>query len=268
MEYKSLEGRWDILYRDYPEVYDEFAAIPKTPDLFPEYAKKFKFKDKIILDIGSGTGLSSFAILPYCKSVIGVEAEEAMIEVAQINAMGRNVTGIQFIQGLADSVPLEDNSADISLAISLAVFDPDEIRRYVKEQMRVVKPGGMVIKMDIAPGWYGGDMAPILLGPSRTTDVDTEGTVDKILRQEFSFQFKDYYQTQEYGSVDKICRTYGFIFGQKAIDYFLKKKKTKIKWKSRVFYKQVEKAGREKEEHEAFISEFIDYLAAVKSMSI
>ncbi len=27
----SLEGRWDILYRDYPEVYDAFARIPKRP---------------------------------------------------------------------------------------------------------------------------------------------------------------------------------------------------------------------------------------------
>ena len=28
---ESLEGRWDILYRDYPEVYEEFGRIPKVP---------------------------------------------------------------------------------------------------------------------------------------------------------------------------------------------------------------------------------------------
>jgi len=28
---ESIENRWDILYRDYPEVYDEFAVVPRTP---------------------------------------------------------------------------------------------------------------------------------------------------------------------------------------------------------------------------------------------
>jgi len=27
----SIENRWDILYREYPEIYDEFASVPYDP---------------------------------------------------------------------------------------------------------------------------------------------------------------------------------------------------------------------------------------------
>ena len=29
----SIENRWDILYCDYPEVYDEFANVPYEPEM-------------------------------------------------------------------------------------------------------------------------------------------------------------------------------------------------------------------------------------------
>ena len=51
---ESIEGRWDILYRDYPEVYDEFAQVQKTPYL--NLAQKYNLEGKIIADIGSGMG--------------------------------------------------------------------------------------------------------------------------------------------------------------------------------------------------------------------
>ena len=38
---ESLEGRWDILYRDYPEVYEEFARIPKVPDFIDVMVARF-----------------------------------------------------------------------------------------------------------------------------------------------------------------------------------------------------------------------------------
>ena len=142
MEYKTIDNRWDILYRDYPEIYDEFAAVPKTPGLFPKYAKLFNFKDKMILDIASGSGLSSFEMRPYCKSIIGIEPEDAMRDLAEKNAKEKNFTDIAFKKGKADNVPLPDNSVDISVAITLSIFDPKEIRSYVKEQMRVVKKRG------------------------------------------------------------------------------------------------------------------------------
>ncbi|MBN1815421.1 MAG: hypothetical protein JXA14_26550 [Anaerolineae bacterium] len=52
---ESLEGRWDLLYHDYPEVYEEFESIPKAPDLIDVFAARFPLHSKIVVDVGLGT---------------------------------------------------------------------------------------------------------------------------------------------------------------------------------------------------------------------
>ena len=59
---KSLEGRWDILYREYPEVYDEWEQIPKVPDLIEVMVARFPIKGESVVDVGAGIGLSTFKL--------------------------------------------------------------------------------------------------------------------------------------------------------------------------------------------------------------
>ena len=90
--------------------------------------------------------------------------------------------------------------------------------------------------LNITPGWYGGELANVIL------DEDTvESRQNEILVDELGFKYEDFETNQEYGSMDKIIRTYGFIFGKKAIDYLVENKKTNIKWMFRIHYKKVEK---------------------------
>src|SRR5512145_2752402 len=64
---------WDILYRDFPEIYDEFAAVAKKPPLLQVLMNRFDFRDKVVADVGSGSGLSAFEIARLAKKVTGVE---------------------------------------------------------------------------------------------------------------------------------------------------------------------------------------------------
>ncbi len=60
--------------------------------------------------------------------------------------------------------------------------------------------------------------------------------MDHIFLDEFHFNYHDIFSTQEYGSVEHIVNTYGFIFGQRVIDYLKSKSQTSIRWKFRVYY--------------------------------
>ena len=53
---ESIENRWDILYRDYPEVYEAFSSVPYHPTIYEKLPEIIDLHGKCIADIGAGTG--------------------------------------------------------------------------------------------------------------------------------------------------------------------------------------------------------------------
>jgi ubiquinone/menaquinone biosynthesis C-methylase UbiE len=231
---ESIENRWDILYRDYPEVYEEFASVPYSKNWIDVARTITGLRGKVVADIGSGTGKSTFLFARYAKEVIGIEPEDAMREVAVKNAQALGVGNVSFRNGWAASIPLEDSSVDMVVSVGGAFFHEAEgVRSFTHEAKRVTKPGGWILLFNLAPGWYGGELSQIVLGKRRT-----ESNAPRIL-DGFGLKIRDYFATHDYGTVEKAVRTYGFIFGKSAIDYLRAHQKTTIKWKWRVHYMQV-----------------------------
>ena len=231
---ESLEGRWDILYRDYPEVYEEFGRIPKVPDFIDVMAARFPLQGKTVVDVGSGTGLSTFKLARYAASVIGIEIEESMIALARENAQERGVVNVRFELGDAEHLPFEDNSIDAAIAMTLAGGD---VRTVALEMERVVRPGGLVLRADVAPGWYGGELNPVITGKPRDETLHV-GLRDYVLA-DMGHEVWDVFQDQEYGTVDRIVRTYGFIHSKRVIDHIREHNVTTIRWKIRARFKIV-----------------------------
>ena len=238
MDYASVEGRWDILYRDYPEVYEEFAAIPKAPPI--DLAEMFGFKDKTVADVGSGSGVSAIALAGLAQEVIGIEVEDAMRELAEQRAHEEVISNVRFLKGDARNLPLDDASVDAVTGVTLAIHPAEGFRNFAREAMRVTRPGGVVVTVNVAPLWYGGELAPVILGPTRRRENDELIILDHLLREDFGFQYLDVFQDQEYGSLDRITRTYGFIHGRQAIEYLVAQNKTSIRWKFRIHFLHVD----------------------------
>jgi ubiquinone/menaquinone biosynthesis C-methylase UbiE len=171
----SLEGRWDILYRDYPEIYDAFARIPKRPDMLEVLNERFGFAGKVIVDVGSGTGLATFQLARWAALVIGVEPQEAMGALALRHAVALHaanalaLANVRFERGDAEHIPLPDGYADVATGITQANGDP---RRVCAEMERVVRDGGAVLHCDVAPGWYGGELEPVITGEPRNESLN------------------------------------------------------------------------------------------------
>jgi ubiquinone/menaquinone biosynthesis C-methylase UbiE len=232
----SIENRWDILYRDFPEVYDEFAAVPRQPPLLQVLMQRFDFQDRVVADIGSGSGLSAFRFAGAARKVIGVEIEDAMRARAERESLARGLHNVEFIKGDARRIPLRDSSVEIVTGITLALHPVEGYRDFACEALRVSTSPGLIVMVNITPGWYGGELAAVIL------DEDTiEDRQNQILVEEFGFEFEDFEANQEYGSLDKIISTYGFIFGKRAIRYLRRNNKTNIRWRFRIHYKKVQK---------------------------
>lgn len=230
----TIENRWDILYRDFPEIYDEFAAVPKDPEPLQVLMSYFDFQDKVVADIGSGSGASSFRIARVAKLVIGVEIEDAMRALAERERSLRGLQNVVFIKGDAKQIPLHDRSVEIVTGITLALYPVKAYRDFVHEALRIASKGGLILLINITPGWYGGELVDIIPGVEPFED-----RLNELFVKEFGFAYEDFETNQEYGSLDKIIRTYGFIFGKKAIDYLRQSNKTNIRWKFRIHHKEV-----------------------------
>ena len=238
---ETIEQRWDILYREYPEVYDEFANVPYSKNDIDIIEKLFKLKGKIVADIGAGSGVSTFQLAKYARQVVGIEPERSLIDIAEKVLKEKEFHNVFFKEGWAHTIPLQDNSVDITISITGAFFhDANYIRKFVEEATRITKSGGFIITLGTAPFWYGGELASVILGKTRKTDLDPEGVADDVLTN-LGFSNKDFYSVADYGTVDRAIKTYGFIFGRKAIDYLKQHQKTTIKWKYRIHYQQVKK---------------------------
>src|SRR5262249_21908712 len=107
-EVETVENRWDILYRDFPAVYDEFVSIGTDSSINDYIFSAFDFTDKKVADIGSGTGKSTFAIAKHAKHAIGIEPEVAMRRVACEQAEQLQLTNVEFLAGTGEEIPLPD----------------------------------------------------------------------------------------------------------------------------------------------------------------
>jgi hypothetical protein len=54
--------------------------------------------------------------------------------------------------------------------------------------------------------------------------------------KENGFSYEDFESAQEYGTVENIVESYGFIFGHKAIERLKATGKTSIKWTFRMHF--------------------------------
>ncbi len=226
---ESIENRWDILYRDYPEVYEAFSNTPYHPSIMEELPKIINLRGKLVADVGAGTGASTLGLAQHARQVVGIELETAMLRVAREKAADADADRISYVSGDALAIPLADHSVDLVTGFTLALWPFSQYRDFIREGLRVARES--LIYIGIPPGWYGGDLYDVI---DDVEKVDNE--VDRIFLEEFHFAYQDVYLVQDYGTIDHIVGTYGFIFGKKAIEHIKRENKTTIRWKYRVYW--------------------------------
>lgn len=139
----------------YPD--DQVDALPgAVVESFAGVANPFEWGDlqsgETVLDVGSGAGfdaiLAARQVAPSGK-VIGIDMTPAMIEKARANARRAGIDNVEIREGLAEELPVEDDSIDVVISNGVLNLCPDKHSAY-RELMRVLKPGGRVQIADIA----------------------------------------------------------------------------------------------------------------------
>jgi len=99
--------------------------------------------DKVV-DIGSGAGFDSLIAARMVApegQVVGIDMTPAMIEKAKAAAEEAGISNVEFRQGYAEALPIEDGWADIVISNGVLNLIPDKPAA-LQEMARILKPGG------------------------------------------------------------------------------------------------------------------------------
>lgn len=103
----------------------------------------------VVLDVAAGTGLVARALAPQVQKVVALDATPAMLEQGRRLSQQEGLTNIVFKEGTAEHLPYPDDSFDIvTCRLGIHHFQQPEVQ--AKEMVRVCRPGGQVVVIDIA----------------------------------------------------------------------------------------------------------------------
>lgn len=128
-------------FSGFADLYD--ANRPSPPLQISEVLASYaRVAHPVVVDLGSGTGISSRWAGEWAQSVTGIEPSDDMRRRA-VDRGGRNIT---YLAGTSERTGLDDGCADIVLAVqAMHWMEPTSTLR---EVARVLRPGGVFATVD------------------------------------------------------------------------------------------------------------------------
>ena len=150
---------FDWAFMNYGFDYDNKSNEPLLSDEDEEYryciqlyhhtVEKLAVQDKTVLEVGSGRGGGTSYIARYLnpKKITGIDYSKNAITLC--NRI-HNEHNLEFVEGDASDLPMEDDSQDIVVNVESSHCYPS-IPQFLSEVKRVLKPGGLFAWTDVCP---------------------------------------------------------------------------------------------------------------------
>ncbi|CAG0956657.1 cobalt-precorrin-6B (C15)-methyltransferase [Anaerolineae bacterium] len=142
----KLLGYDESMYADLPE--SNIASFAGTGNPFSVGAIN---PGETVVDVGSGAGFDSLIAsrrVGATGRVIGFDMTAEMLKKARAGAAKMGATNIEFREGLAESLPLPENFADVIISNGVLNLTLDKTAT-LREWFRILKPGGRLQVGDI-----------------------------------------------------------------------------------------------------------------------
>jgi ubiquinone/menaquinone biosynthesis C-methylase UbiE len=104
-----------------------------------------------VLDIATGGGHTALAFAPHAAQVVASDMTEPMLKAAEAFIRGKGALNVEFVQADAEALPFGDAAFEI-VTCRIAPHHFGDVKQFVREVARVLKPGGRFVLVDtLAP---------------------------------------------------------------------------------------------------------------------
>lgn len=133
-------------YGGLADMYDAYR--PRTPKIIPDILTQLVQVERpnLVVDLGCGTGFSTFIWAKCAKQVIGVDRSDDMRRVAEMKKKKLKAKNVRFIAGTSSATTLPDACADIvTCSQSFHWMEP---KATLAEIARILRKGGVFAAYD------------------------------------------------------------------------------------------------------------------------
>lgn len=195
----------------------------------------------VVCDVGAGTGRSAIGLGAVARHVYAVDAYRSVIQFGKERVAEAGLDTVEYLRGDRAALPLADRSVDV---VSCVWAELD-----LREANRVLRPGGLVIRMGSAPGSLCGELSPVLAEdypdlitepapPERfresAPDVDSIEPAPEGIALRDGVTIHDFTRVIRYPDLKELCAMVGRIYGPKAAGYLRRKGEPSIAWRLRI----------------------------------
>ncbi|MCY3784376.1 MAG: GNAT family N-acetyltransferase [Chloroflexi bacterium] len=133
---------WNVGMAKSPATWDALTWGSWSPS---EIHDRVDVRDRVVLDIGAGTGQATLRCAPYAARVFALEPVAALREYIERKLSAHGFYNVTTLDGLLERVPLADNAVDAAILTNGSFgWKPDEELREID---RVVRPSGTALML-------------------------------------------------------------------------------------------------------------------------
>lgn len=135
--FDSIAEHWNVIRSEYFEERLKYKILSIT-----------NIKDKIVADLGCGTGFVSMALANEAGIVFSIDNSINMLKELKTTALKRDYKNIYPIKSSLDNIALFDESLD-AVFINMALHHIKDAKKAINEMYRILKKDGVVIISDV-----------------------------------------------------------------------------------------------------------------------
>ncbi len=135
--FDSIAESWNVIRSEYFEERLKYKLL-----------SLINIKDKVVADLGCGTGFVSLALVNEASIVFAVDNSRNMLKQLKNNLSEKDNKNLYLIKSSLDNLSLFDDSVDV-IFINMALHHIKDAKKAISEMHRVLKKDGIVIISDV-----------------------------------------------------------------------------------------------------------------------